>query len=53
MKRVGYHSILLRNGKKVAGPLVVETDEKGCLLSWHFLLREEPSVEWRGGTFKE
>lgn len=43
----------LRDGTKVEGPLVVETDDNGRFLSWHPLLREEPFTEWRGGTYKE
>lgn len=52
MKRFGYHTMLLRNGTEIEGPLVVEI-QGGRLLSWHPLLREEANVEWRGGTYFE
>ena len=50
MKRA-YHDIILPDGTLQKGPVVVETDENGHLLSWHFLEGEEPFTEWIGGTF--
>ena len=50
MKRA-YHDILLPDGTLQQGPVVVETDEWGHFLSWHFLEGEEPFTEWHGGTF--
>lgn len=50
MKRA-YHDILLPDGTCLQGPFVVETDEKGNLLNWHYLEEEEPFTEWHGGTF--
>lgn len=49
MKRA-YHDILLPDGTLQQGPVVVETDETGCLLSWYPLQQEEAFVEWIGGT---
>ena len=50
MKR-GYHDILLPDGTLQQGPVVVETDAEGRLLSWHQLEEEEPFTEWVGGTY--
>ena len=50
MKRA-YHDILLPDGTLQQGPVVVETDETGCLLGWYPLQQEEAFVEWVGGTF--
>lgn len=50
MKRA-YHDILLPDGTRRKGPLVVETDSEGRFLSWHPLQQEEPSTEWVGGTY--
>jgi len=49
MKRA-YHDIILPDGTRQAGPVVVETDTAGQLVGWHMLEREEPSTEWLGGT---
>ena len=66
MKRA-YHDILLPDGTLQHGPVVVETDSDGRLLSWHLLEKEappapevsgnwcssteEPQTEWIGGTY--
>ena len=50
MKRA-YHDILLPDGTLQQGPVVVETEETDCLLSWYPLQQEEAFVEWVGGTF--
>lgn len=50
MKRA-YHEIILLDGTKCQGPVVVETDEEGHICSWHKLEDEEPFTEWIGGTF--
>ena len=50
MKRA-YHDILLPDGTLQRGPIIVETDKDGHLLSWHKLQEEEPFVEWIGETF--
>ncbi|MBO7118794.1 MAG: hypothetical protein J6W03_00555 [Bacteroidaceae bacterium] len=46
-----YHNILLTDGTLQQGPVVVETDEGGHFLNWHFLQQEEPFTEWIGGTY--
>ena len=51
MKRA-YHDILLPDGTLQQGPVVVETDEDGHFLRWHFLIKEEPLTEWLGGTYE-
>lgn len=51
MKRA-YHDILLSDGTLQQGPIVVETDESGQLISWHKLQGEEAFTEWMGGTYK-
>lgn len=51
MKRA-YHDIILPDGTLQKGPIVVETDEAGHLLSWHLLEEEEAQTEWIGGTYK-
>ena len=51
MKRA-YHDILLPDGTVQKGPVVVETDQDGHFLSWHFLEEEEPQTEWIGSTYK-
>lgn len=50
MKRA-YHDIRLPDGTLVAGPVVVESDPRGNMLSWHPLQGEEPFTEWVGGTY--
>lgn len=50
MKRA-YHDILLTDGTRQQGPIVVETDAEGHFLSWHRLEGEEPFTEWIGGTY--
>ena len=47
----GYHRLQTADGQIVKGPLVVELDEDGKLLSYHLLQQEEPATEWVGGTF--
>lgn len=47
----GYHRLQTADGREVDGPLVVELDENGKLLSYHLLKQEEASTEWVGGTF--
>ncbi len=51
MKR-GYHRIRLSDGSYVEGPVIVETDQTGTLLSYRLLDREEEAVEWYGGTYR-
>lgn len=51
--RRAYHRIKLRDGNVVEGPVVVETDENGSLVSWHPLLKEEPLTEWVGGCYND
>lgn len=51
MKRA-YHDILLPDGTIQQGPVIVETDEAGQLLSWYPLRQEEAFVEWIGGTYE-
>ncbi|MCR5849775.1 MAG: hypothetical protein K6G92_03570 [Bacteroidaceae bacterium] len=51
MKRA-YHDILLPDGTRHRGPVVVETDDEDRLLSWHLLDGEEPFTEWVGGIYK-
>lgn len=50
MKRA-YHDILLADGTLLAGPVVVETNRDGSIVSWHLLEAEEPFTEWVGGTY--
>ena len=50
MKRA-YHDILLADGTLLAGPVVVETNRDGSIVSWHLLDGEEPFTEWVGGTY--
>ena len=50
MKRA-YHDILLADGTSLAGPVVVETNRDGSIVSWHLLEAEEPFTEWIGGTY--
>ena len=47
----GYHRMQAADGQIVEGPLVVEIEEDGTLLSYHSLHQEEPFTEWVGGTF--
>ena len=50
MKRA-YHNILLQDGTLKQGPVIVETDSEGRLLSWRPLKEEEAFTEWVGGTY--
>lgn len=52
MKRLAYHKLELPDGRLIEGPVVVETDEEGHILSWHLLKGEEPFTEWVGGVKK-
>jgi len=45
-----YHDIILPDGTRQEGPIVVESDAEGHLLNWHLLNGEEASTEWIGGT---
>lgn len=50
MRREGYHRIVLPSGEVIEGPLVVELDAMGNVVSWHPLFCEEAMVVWVGGT---
>lgn len=52
MIRRGFHRLRTPEGRVVEGPLVVELQEDGTLLSYHPLVREEEATEWIGGTFQ-
>ncbi|MCF0196487.1 MAG: hypothetical protein HUK03_04520 [Bacteroidaceae bacterium] len=48
----GFHRIKREDGSLVDGPVVVETDEAGCMLAWHRMEHEEPATVWTGGTYE-
>lgn len=48
--RRGYHRLVLPDGTRVDGPVVVVTDSGGRLVEWHPLAGEEAFTEWTGGT---
>ena len=50
MKRA-YHNIRLADETLHKGPIVVETNDEGHVLSWHQMKEEEPFTEWIGGTY--
>ena len=51
MRKLGFHRLLLADGTLVNGPLVVQVDDEGSILSWHPMHGEEESTEWVGGTW--
>ena len=48
--RRAYHDIILPDGTRQEGPVVVETDAQGHVLGWHKLQEEEANTEWIGDT---
>lgn len=52
MHKRGYHRLRMPDGRVVEGPLIVETDEKGNMLSYHLFLHEEANTEWIGGEYR-
>ena len=50
--QVGYNALRMPDGRLLQGPVVVETDQQGGPLSWHYLLHEEPCTRWVGGTLQ-
>lgn len=50
MRREGYHRVVFPDGTCIEGPLVVEFDAEGNMLSYHPLYCEEAMVVWVGGT---
>ncbi len=48
MKRFAYNELILEDGK-IISPAVVEMTEDG-IYAWHYLNKELPMTEWKGGT---
>jgi len=49
MTRKAYHTLILPDGTEHQ-QVIVDFDDDGQLVSFHPLTKEEPFVEWVGGT---
>ena len=49
MKHRAYHTLILPDGRE-RSLMVVDFDDAGQVAGFHPLTREEPFVEWVGGT---
>lgn len=52
MHKKAYHRIRTSDGKEIEGPVCVQTDNEGGLVTWHTLTAEEPYTIWIGGTLQ-
>ena len=46
-----YHRMQTAEGQMIEGPLVVEQNEDGTVVSYHLLKQEEAATEWVGGSY--